>query len=168
MAEGAGTEEQFVLRVLDEALADKLRKVLREEITAHGHIELNFSGMTGLASNVVVPARACQPLTVSLNTAPSPPSCPFHNLHLVTDNNQDGTLTVDGVLYPVKLLNLPTVVEAYKTYDDVNLVKINDIGQVGPCLPALLLDLALETEARKRATAAWQLLGWRTQGGGRD
>ncbi len=34
-------------------------------------------------------------------------------------------------MYPVKLLNLPTVVEAYKTYDDINLVKINDIGQVG-------------------------------------
>ncbi|EFJ43652.1 hypothetical protein VOLCADRAFT_121408 [Volvox carteri f. nagariensis] len=94
MAEGAGTEEQFVLRVLDEALADKLHRMLREEITAHGHIELNFS-----------------------------------------DNNQDGVLTVDGMPYPVKLLNLPTVVEAYKTYDDVNMVKINDVGQlllVGP------------------------------------
>lgn len=34
-------------------------------------------------------------------------------------------------MYPVKLLNLPTVVEAYKTYDDINLVKINDVGQVG-------------------------------------
>lgn len=46
------------------------------------------------------------------------------------DNNQDGTLTVEGKAYPVKLLNIPTLVEAYKTYDDVNLVKINDVGQI--------------------------------------
>ncbi|GFR46981.1 hypothetical protein Agub_g8633 [Astrephomene gubernaculifera] len=94
MAEGGGLEELFVLRVLDEALADKLHRILREELTVHGHIELTFA-----------------------------------------DNNQDGVLTVDGMPYPVKLLNLPTVVEAYKTYDDINLVKINDIGQlllVGP------------------------------------
>ncbi|GIM16977.1 hypothetical protein Vretimale_19535 [Volvox reticuliferus] len=74
MADGSGVEEQFVLRVLDEALADKLHRILREEITTQGHIELTFS-----------------------------------------DNNQDGVLTVEGIPYPVKLLNLPTVVEAYKT-----------------------------------------------------
>ncbi|GIL85805.1 hypothetical protein Vretimale_19535 [Volvox reticuliferus] len=94
MADGSGVEEQFVLRVLDEALADKLHRILREEITTQGHIELTFS-----------------------------------------DNNQDGVLTVEGIPYPVKLLNLPTVVEAYKTYDDINMVKINDVGQlllVGP------------------------------------
>lgn len=36
------------------------------------------------------------------------------------------------------MLNLPTVAECYKTYDDVNLVKTGDIGQVlvvGPLLP---------------------------------
>jgi hypothetical protein len=52
-------------------------------------------------------------------------------MHARADNNQDGTLTVEGTAYPVRLLNIPTVVEAYKTYDDVNLVKINDVGQVG-------------------------------------
>ncbi|PNW88025.1 hypothetical protein CHLRE_01g011200v5 [Chlamydomonas reinhardtii] len=92
MAEGAGGgagEELFVLRVADEALADKLHRVLREEATVHGHVELTFQ-----------------------------------------DNNLDGVLSVEGVSYPVKLLNLPTVVEAYKTYDEINMVKINDIGQV--------------------------------------
>eukprot|EP00198_Chlamydomonas_reinhardtii_P000540 XP_001689875.1 predicted protein [Chlamydomonas reinhardtii] len=91
MAEGAGGgagEELFVLRVADEALADKLHRVLREEATVHGHVELTFQ-----------------------------------------DNNLDGVLSVEGVSYPVKLLNLPTVVEAYKTYDEINMVKINDIGQ---------------------------------------
>lgn len=32
--------------------------------------------------------------------------------------------------YPVTVLNLPSVVESYKTLDDVNLVKTTDIGQV--------------------------------------
>ena len=31
------------------------------------------------------------------------------------------------------LLDLPCMVESYKTYDDVHLVKSNDIGQVGSC-----------------------------------
>jgi hypothetical protein len=38
---------------------------------------------------------------------------------------------VDGVSYPVTVQTLPTVVESYKTYDDVNLVKTADVGQVG-------------------------------------
>jgi transcription initiation factor TFIID subunit 7 len=41
-----------------------------------------------------------------------------------------GQFTVGGRSYPVTLLDLPTVVESYKTYDDINLVKTNDIGQV--------------------------------------
>ena len=35
-----------------------------------------------------------------------------------------------GQAYPVTVLNLPSVVESYKTLDDVNLVKTCDIGQV--------------------------------------
>ena len=32
--------------------------------------------------------------------------------------------------FPVRLLDLPTIVETYKTYDDTHLVKCTDIGQV--------------------------------------
>ena len=39
------------------------------------------------------------------------------------------------------MLNLPTVAECYKTYDDVNLVKTGDIGQV------LIVGEILESEA---------------------
>lgn len=41
--------------------------------------------------------------------------------------------------YPVTVLNLPSVVESYKTLDDVNLVKTCDIGQVccSPLCPHL-------------------------------
>ena len=37
-----------------------------------------------------------------------------------------------GEAFPAHVLNLPTIVESYKTYDDIHLVKSNDIGQV-PC-----------------------------------
>jgi TATA-binding protein-associated factor Taf7 len=39
-------------------------------------------------------------------------------------------LNVAGQPYPVKVLDLPTIVESYKTYDDINLVKTGDVGQV--------------------------------------
>lgn len=47
-----------------------------------------------------------------------------------TESARQGVLTVDGVSHQVDLLDLPTVVESYKTYDDTNLVKTGDIGQV--------------------------------------
>ena len=42
---------------------------------------------------------------------------------------------LEGQEHPVSLLDLPTVVESYKTLDDINLVKMTDIGQVRlpPC-----------------------------------
>lgn len=46
------------------------------------------------------------------------------------ESARQGVLTVDGVSHQVDLLDLPTVVESYKTYDDTNLVKTGDIGQV--------------------------------------
>lgn len=47
-----------------------------------------------------------------------------------TESARRGVLTVDGASHEVDLLDLPTVVESYKTYDDTNLVKTGDIGQV--------------------------------------
>lgn len=38
--------------------------------------------------------------------------------------------SVGGEAFPAHVLNLPTIVESYKTYDDIHLVKSNDIGQV--------------------------------------
>ncbi len=32
--------------------------------------------------------------------------------------------------FPLSLQDLPTIVESYKTYDDINLVKSANIGQV--------------------------------------
>lgn len=41
-----------------------------------------------------------------------------------------GILRFGGDDYQLTVLNLPTVAECYKTYDDVNLVKTGDVGQV--------------------------------------
>jgi hypothetical protein len=143
---GAGNEEQFVLRVLDEALAEKLRQLLREEIPLQGRIELTFSGAARLSGSKTGSRaaaasqlagrrrwrgkRARWPPRRALARAWAEAPQPLLPLTLLpTENNLDGTILVEGTAYPVKLLNLPTVVEAYKTYDDVNLVKINDVGQ---------------------------------------
>ena len=39
-------------------------------------------------------------------------------------------LVVGAESYPVKRQDLPTVVECFKTYDDTNLIKSADVGQV--------------------------------------
>ena len=57
-----------------------------------------------------------------------------------------GTFTFDDIVLPASLKDLPTIVESYKTYDDINLVKTGDIGQVTYqlssffCCGALLLQ----------------------------
>lgn len=43
-----------------------------------------------------------------------------------------GALTIGGESYPALRQDLPTIVEAFKTYDQTNLVKCGDIGQVPP------------------------------------
>lgn len=48
---------------------------------------------------------------------------------------------MDGEQHRVILQDLPTVVESYKTLDDANLVKVADIGQVGPYLCLLFYFL---------------------------
>ncbi|KAK9842717.1 hypothetical protein WJX74_001301 [Apatococcus lobatus] len=45
-------------------------------------------------------------------------------------NPRQGTFKLGGDSYDVELQDLPTVVECYKSYDDIHLVKCMDIGQV--------------------------------------
>lgn len=49
---------------------------------------------------------------------------------LRADSDVSGVLRFEGRDYQLTLLNLPSVTETYKTYDDINLVKTGDIGQV--------------------------------------
>jgi len=47
-----------------------------------------------------------------------------------SENGREGELQIGSQAHKVHVLDLPTVVESYKTYDDENLVKTGDIGQV--------------------------------------
>uniref|UniRef100_A0A7S0YIB8 TAFII55 protein conserved region domain-containing protein n=1 Tax=Polytomella parva TaxID=51329 RepID=A0A7S0YIB8_9CHLO len=76
------------------------------------------------------------------------------DMHLNFKDNTTGELKLDGITYPIKALHLPTVVEAFKTYDDIHLVKIGDLGQVlVVCDPNTKIeDLASEIESRDGVT----------------
>ena len=54
----------------------------------------------------------------------------FVHTYVCVDSGVNGRLRFDGETYQLTLLNLPAVTECYKTYDEVNLVKSGDVGQV--------------------------------------
>lgn len=47
-----------------------------------------------------------------------------------TEDGRSGTFVIGDDHFPTSLLDLPCVVESYKTYDDSCLIKTADIGQV--------------------------------------
>ncbi|XP_031281045.1 transcription initiation factor TFIID subunit 7 [Pistacia vera] len=47
-----------------------------------------------------------------------------------SENGRSGNFVIGNEHFPVSLLDLPCVVESYKTYDDSALVKTADIGQI--------------------------------------
>lgn len=51
-------------------------------------------------------------------------------LTLHPDDGRSGTFAIGDDHFPASLLDLPCVVESYKTYDDTVLIKAADIGQV--------------------------------------
>ncbi|KAL6200781.1 hypothetical protein ACLB2K_030562 [Fragaria x ananassa] len=46
------------------------------------------------------------------------------------EDGRRGTFVIGNDRFPASLLDLPTVVESYKTYDDSVLIKTADIGQM--------------------------------------
>ena len=54
-----------------------------------------------------------------------------HYVHAALHHEgRTGQFSFGSEVLPVSLLNLPCVVESYKTYDDSHLVKMCDVGQV--------------------------------------
>ncbi|XP_006644436.1 transcription initiation factor TFIID subunit 7-like [Oryza brachyantha] len=47
-----------------------------------------------------------------------------------SEDGRSGTFMIGNESFPASLLDLPTVVESYKTYDDSVLIKTADIGQM--------------------------------------
>lgn len=119
-------EEQFIFRVLDPALAARIRGVLRDEPgrPQDRDIEVHFDGKD--AHVFVLPCAALPWLFGSPFSLPLgyPSLCPF------PDASPEGYVTVGGERFPLSVRNLPTIVETYRTLDDENLVKVGDIGQV--------------------------------------
>ena len=74
-----------------------------------------------------------------------------------------GSFKVGGDIFSMHVKNLPTLVESYKTYDDVHIVKSNDIGQVGVEMviaTAMLLgpsDLLEAFSGNQNPTAPWNV-----------
>ena len=62
----------------------------------------------------------------------SPPAAltPLSPGTAAADSPVTGKLRFEGTEYQLTVLHLPCVTESYQTYDDVNLVKTTDVGQV--------------------------------------
>lgn len=52
------------------------------------------------------------------------------DIRLTFEDNRKGTFTMGGESFSVQVKDLPTLVESYKTYDDIHIVKSNDVGQM--------------------------------------
>ena len=54
----------------------------------------------------------------------------FVNFNYFAEDGRTGTFVIGNDSFPASLLDLPSVVESYKTYDDSVLIKTADVGQV--------------------------------------
>ncbi|PKA51531.1 hypothetical protein AXF42_Ash002898 [Apostasia shenzhenica] len=76
-----------------------------------------------------VPPSVAERIERLLNENPS--SSEDNSLDLsFTDDGRTGTFAIGNESFPATLLDLPTVVESYKTYDDTVLIKTADVGQI--------------------------------------
>ena len=69
----------------------------------------------------------------------------------IAESGVNGILYFEGAKYQLTVLNLPGVTECYKSYDDVNLVKSGDVGQV-LIVGDLIEDEATTGEAKDGVT----------------
>lgn len=121
-------EEALLLRVRDKALADAIRRVLRDEEKLEDHLKIVMD--TPLSAHEKGKDTDTEMAGASSTAAKAPVS------------EVNGTLEFQGKKYQLTKLNMVSMTECYKSYDDVNLVKTDDIGQV------LLVGDLLEEEAR--------------------
>lgn len=132
-------EEQYVLRVKDPALADELR-CRRHQLPPATHKQ-------PLPDQPPYPRCAHQCRRAALRQQEALHPATQSARLMFTDSERSGSFQWGGRSYPVTVLNLPSVVESYKTLDDINLVKTCDIGQVrSPSLrtamPSAIIKLA--------------------------
>lgn len=134
-------EEQYVLRVQDSELAERIRTALRSdpdesphEATPSNNMQILFEGEENAFMHYDIMYSSPQILYPLFNFKLSKtktdllPACPVPIAP--GDDDTRGKLVFEDQAYPLTVLNLPCVTESYKTYDDINLVKTTDIGQV--------------------------------------
>ncbi|KAL2318306.1 hypothetical protein Fmac_032182 [Flemingia macrophylla] len=77
-----------------------------------------------------VPPHVAERIERLLNES-NPSSSEDKSLDLsFSEDGRSGTFVIGNEHFPASLLDLPTVVESYKTYDDNSLIKTADIGQM--------------------------------------
>ena len=83
-------------------------------------------------------------------------------VELLFSDEREGELWVGGDTFPARLQDLPTKVEAWKTLDDVNLVKSADVGQI-VVVGAPGTPLPPETVCVNGVTAVMRCAAWRAE-----
>ena len=141
-AANEGKEEQYLFRCESEELAKRIRTILRNTTKARKE-----------DSDMDLRWGMCHPPAA----APSQPwtgeplrSGILLRLNAFAVSDREGVFTLGGSEYPCQLMDLPGIVESYKTYNDVHLVKSTDVGQVNctSCSPSPLpfLSYALSSQ----------------------
>ncbi|KMZ58214.1 Transcription initiation factor TFIID subunit [Zostera marina] len=78
-----------------------------------------------------VPPSIAEHIEKLLNEDTSPSTSEANSLDLsFSDDGRNGSFMMGDKHFPASLVDLPCVVESYKTYDDQTLIKTADVGQM--------------------------------------
>ena len=152
MAEGR--EEAYVLRFVDAALAARVRSTLAEEPEADpadAHMELDFDGETvsfRVFSLTLIWSSSIRRKKLSLGPVSTKKKSRTERQLTPAGEARVGAFTIAGERYPVFLLDSPSIIEAYSSLDDVNLVKTCALTAQGWVVVLLPVCIPCENSAR--------------------
>ncbi|KAI3826562.1 hypothetical protein L1987_00610 [Smallanthus sonchifolius] len=82
-----------------------------------------------------------------------------------SDDGRNGTFVIGDHHFPASLLDLPGIVESYKTYDDSVLIKTADVGQVGCVSYACFqVNMIVSYSSPVMCILLWQMIMVRDEG----
>ncbi|XP_060970753.1 transcription initiation factor TFIID subunit 7 isoform X2 [Cannabis sativa] len=121
-------EEQFILRV-PPSVAERIERLLNEDPSSSSS-DPNSSPSLDLSFTDCFPQFLSAQRTHKAIKLAS-----FINFRAISscirlDDGRTGTFVIGNENFPASLLDLPCVVESYKTYDDSVLIKTADVGQM--------------------------------------
>lgn len=133
MSEFPEKEEHYLLRVQDTDAANKIRQLLEQSGTPTlPPLEIRFDSMLfSINFNEFFSLGTHPNFWKQLRIRRDGSHLPsFSDKEGADPQARTGSLIIEGASYPAKRLDLPSIVETFKTYDECNLVKSGDIGQV--------------------------------------